>query len=67
MIDKIERETALWAKIRAHYEERLLTLRMQNDGDKSQDETAKIRGRIAEVRLLLNMDKDFPATETYPE
>ncbi len=58
-----ERGSALWAKIKKHYEARLQELREENDSDKDDIKTAKQRGRIAEVKLVLGLDKPPPATE----
>lgn len=56
-----ERQSALWLKLRAHLEDRLEALRFQNDGDRTPEETAKIRGRIAEVKNMLALDPPAPA------
>ena len=55
-----EKESKLWKRLLEHCESRLQTLRMQNDGDKSEIETAKLRGRILEVKAFLGLDKDLP-------
>jgi hypothetical protein len=53
-----ERTTAVWKKIREHLEERLALLRIQNDSTSlSNDETQEQRGRIAEIKLMLDQDK----------
>lgn len=62
-ITEIESNSALWLKIKAHYEARLQTLREQNDADRDPDKTAKLRGRIAEVKALLGLDAPPPAAE----
>lgn len=51
-----EKDSALWKKLKAHFEERLDVLRIQNDGDKSAEETAKLRGKIAFAKELLGLD-----------
>lgn len=53
-----ERRSPLWRKLAEHYESRLESLRNQNDGDRVDVETAKLRGRIAEVKLLLSLGHD---------
>ena len=57
-----ERRSALWRKLSAHAESRLQSLRIQNDGDKDAAETAKLRGRIAEVKVFLALGEE-PAPE----
>lgn len=49
--------SATWAKIRTHYEGELASLRKKNDGNINTEETARLRGRIAEVKALLALDK----------
>jgi hypothetical protein len=60
LIDTHDRQSAVWLRLRAHYEARLLLLRSSNDGNLSAEQTAKIRGRIAEVKALLALEKDTP-------
>ena len=55
-----ERSSPLWLALRRHYEERLAALRVQNDTRKSPEETAWLRGQIAEVRSLLALDAPPP-------
>jgi len=52
-LNKTEAESALWKKISAHYEQRLDILRRKNDNALTPEETAALRGRIAEVKKLL--------------
>jgi len=56
VLTDIERNSALWQKIKAHYDRRLRTLRARNDDPKSESETALLRGRIHEVKALLAID-----------
>lgn len=68
MADKLilngaEAQTALWQKIKAHYEKQLDLLRKQNDGELNEIETAKMRGRILEVKAILALDKLPPGTK----
>lgn len=45
-----------WLKISAHYTARLARLRKKNDQQLTPEQTAKLRGEIAEVRNLLALD-----------
>ncbi len=45
----------LWLRIQAHFTGRLESHRVQNDIDKTPEATAKLRGRIAEVKYLLDL------------
>lgn len=47
----------LWLKLKAHFEARLEVLRSQNDGNLDPEATAKMRGRIAEVKYFIGLDK----------
>lgn len=57
-----ERRSPLWRKLNEHFERRLSEMRKQNDGDKSETDTANLRGRIAELKLLIQLGSD-PAKE----
>lgn len=58
-----ERRSALWAKLSDHFEYRLSEMRKQNDSDKSDTDTANLRGRIAELKLIISLGVD-PVKET---
>lgn len=50
-----------WLRIKEHLEQRLKAYRSQNDGDLDEIKTAKLRGRINELKYLLALDqKDDP-------
>lgn len=53
-----EKRSPLWRKLEDYCENRLVDLRKENDGDRSEIDTAKIRGRIAEAKLLISLGKD---------
>lgn len=59
-LTKEERESALWLRIKAEYEDRLATQRKRNDSDLSDTETAKTRGRISEIKNLLAAGEETP-------
>jgi hypothetical protein len=58
-----DRATECWHKLQKHYEARLATLRAQNDAVRSEAETNKIRGQIAEVKEFLKHGQDKPVFE----
>lgn len=62
-LTKQERDDPLWVKLRAEMEARLLQLRAANDADMSESDTAKQRGRIAEIKRFLDLGKPKPAIE----
>ena len=53
-----DKMTPLWKKLMVHWQDRMELLRNQNDGDQSDIQTAKLRGRIAEVRTALALDRE---------
>jgi len=50
-----EKLSAVWQKLEPHLKERLTTLRAQNDGELDELSTARLRGRIAELKLILSL------------
>lgn len=51
-----ERHSELWRKLKAHFEARLQKHRVANDKAQAAEETAKLRGRIAELKELMNLE-----------
>ena len=64
LIEPHEAQTALWKKVKKHLESRLDIHRRKND-NKSLDavETALLRGRIAELKILLDLDTPKPTLD----
>ena len=58
-----DRHSPLWLKLKRELEARLATLRAQNDGDKDERSTAMLRGRIAELKILLALGNEPTALE----
>lgn len=52
----------LWLKVKKHLEERLAQVRVENDKDHDERKTARIRGRINELKYLAALDKPAPQT-----
>jgi len=52
-LDAIDKRTALWLKLEAHWRERLDILRRRNDGALSPDETQRLRGEISQLKAFL--------------
>lgn len=48
------RQSGAWRQLKAHIEARLDVYRRRNDSGLNEIETAKLRGRIAELKLLLS-------------
>ena len=62
-LTKQERSDPLWLKLKAEYESRLAQLRKDNDKDMSEAATANLRGRIAELRRIIDMGAEKPVIE----
>lgn len=60
ILTKEDKDSKLWHKLMAHWEEKLSALRAQNDGDKAENITANLRGRIAEVKANLSLNNELP-------
>lgn len=56
----LERNSALWLKVSGAMTERLQMLREMNDSSLTADETAKMRGRISEIKLILEWANPDP-------
>ena len=59
----LEKEMPIFKKLIDYWNERLNTLRQENDKPKSDTETAMIRGRIDEIKMLLKLQNDEPEFE----
>lgn len=59
----------MWKKIKKHYQSRLESLRLRNDGDLDPIKTAEIRGEIKGIKLLLGLENPPPVVERndFPE
>lgn len=55
-----DKNTPLWLALRAHLERRRDSLRAKNDTNLSPEETAKVRGQIAEIKALLALENPRP-------
>lgn len=63
VLTNIERQSGLWMRLENHIKERLETLRKQNDGDLTEIQTAKLRGRIETYEVLRQLGKDMSPIE----
>ena len=62
-LTEMDRHSATWKKLQAHYEDRLAKLRVENDGRLNADDTARLRGRIHECKALLALGTDRPVID----
>lgn len=55
-----DRESDLWRRLLAHLNQSLDSLRKQNDTPTDEVLTANTRGRIAQIKALIALDKPPP-------
>ena len=59
-----DKESAFWKRLKAHLEERIAKLDVENRASSlSEAQTAKLRGRIAELDYLMKLDAKAPTSE----
>jgi hypothetical protein len=58
-----ERRSALWLKLSAYFDERIQSLRAQNDAPQPEMQTAQTRGQIAAYQSLKALNVDRPKQE----
>lgn len=67
MIDGVDAESLTWSRLRKHLTTRIETLRDLNEADLDEIDTAKTRGGIAELRLLISdVERASRATPEIP-
>lgn len=62
-LEKHELESLIWKKISIQLEKRLESARKKNDSKLSEQDTARLRGRIAELKYLLSLGKEKPTVK----
>jgi hypothetical protein len=60
ILTESELSSPVWDKIKKHYEARIQTLRAENDKNMNDIETATLRGRIREAKLVLDLGNPKP-------
>lgn len=60
ILDHADKQSSLWLKLAEHITERIGRLQRELEGPLAPEETANRRGRIAELRALLALEKDPP-------
>lgn len=53
----------LWEKLNKHWVDRLTQLRLENEKNLSEIDTARLRGKIAEVKLAQSLGSLKPETD----
>jgi hypothetical protein len=62
-LTEMEKQSALWKKLKAHMQARVDRHRASNDTSKSVEKTEKLRGRIAEAKYFLTFDTPAPGVD----
>lgn len=55
-----DKQSETWARIKKHLSARREVLRFELEKDRSETDSANLRGRIAEIRLLLDLEREEP-------
>lgn len=55
-----DRDSAAWARLASHFNERIQTLHNKLELNQTPEETAMLRGEIKAYRNLLSLAKDLP-------
>jgi hypothetical protein len=63
MISEGDRLHPIWMRLTTHLETRIALLRIKNEGDVSETQTARIRGGIAELKAILALGIPPPSVE----
>jgi len=63
ILTHVEKDSPLWRRLMGYLDTRLKRLRIENDAEKTPEQTAKIRGQIAEVKLMMGLNNDQPIIE----
>lgn len=66
-LERHEKDSSTWKKVEVYLNERLSTLRGNNDGDLDPIQTALVRGRIRELKALADLSKDDQPLVTMDE
>ena len=67
LLNAAEKNNLLWKKLKSHYEEKLEACRKQNDGELDPIQTAKLRGRIVEIKSFLALENPPPSLKAGEE
>lgn len=63
VITQGDRMNPLWGKMMDLWQQRLDELRKLNDRPQSEENTATLRGRIAEIKALIALNEEIPILE----
>lgn len=66
MTERLDLNSNTWRQLKAHYTQRLQSLREQNDGIATLETKAVLAGRIAEIKDFLALEHPAPVTEVHP-
>lgn len=60
VLEPIDRQSAVWLKLKKYLEAELASLRAKNDGNLDEIKTATLRGHIRRVKSILALENDAP-------
>lgn len=67
ILNDIERQSAVWKKIKQHCEDEIARLRVLNDTSVDLARTERLRGRIKAFKYLAALDNPAPQAEADDE
>lgn len=63
VLTKADYHNPTWLKIKEHLNERLNSARAKNDASLDSEATARLRGRISELKYLIDLDQPSPSID----
>lgn len=63
VLNRHDRDSAPWLKLKKHLEERLQKLRIANDAHMDEHRRARLGGRIEQIKAILALDSDAPPVQ----
>ncbi len=57
-----DKHSGTWDKLQRYWEQELNDLRKANDHHMPEIETARLRGRISQIKAFMSMDNPLPST-----
>lgn len=60
LLSDYDKSSPLWARLKAHLEDRLASARGRNDATLTEPETAALRGEIKALKALIRLDDARP-------
>ena len=63
VLNRQDRDSVAWLKLKKHLEAQLQKCRIANDGHMDEQRRARLGGRIEEIKAILALDSDVPPVQ----